>query len=59
MDIIRLLSFDLESKATPETRGMIPLVQRYFYLADKSERTSEEDEEMNALEKEIDDLGLS
>lgn len=48
---------ELEAKATPEVRSKIPLVQRYFDLAD--EQTSAESEEMKKLEKEINDVGLN
>lgn len=47
------MSIDLEAKASPETRSMIPIVQRYFHLEDKSERTAAE-----KLAAEINDVGL-
>jgi len=59
MDCIRSLSIDLEAKVTLETRSKLPLVQRYFDLEDKSERTVAENEEMKKLEAEIDDIGLN
>ena len=58
MNSIISMSMDLEAKASPETRSMIPIVQRYFHLEDKSERTAAENEEMKRLEAEINDVGM-
>ena len=59
IDAMGLLAMELEANATPETRSKIPLVQRYFDLEDKKERTEAENKEMKELEAEINDMGLN